>query len=981
MSSDLLAFFTWYLASSVAGLAGLPLAFKGLRHLPDRGYSFARPLGLLVGGYAFWFLGSLGILRNDAGSILFATLLVGGLGAAWLGRAGLGDLRRWLGEQRAVVLGVEAVFLAAFALLAVVRAHNPEILGTEKPMEFMFLNSILRGPTFPPRDAWLSGYAVSYYYFGYVLVAALAKVTATTSAVAFNLALSLLFALTASGALGVVMNLIALFQSGRGEAEPSGAPAEEAPTGGRRLAAAFWPALLGPFFVLVVGNFYGLAQLAYQNGLFANTNIWTVRYYFGAKDPSNEGATAALSAQEPNVNEPGLRAGPVNLWDWLDLKETEEPPPTPTEWRLDTGGNWFFAARVLHDRDLLGNETEAIDEMPAFSFLLGDMHPHVLALPFVVLAAGLALEWLLWGRSTDSLRQPPALRSDASQSEADGAGGRRTTDDAEPEAGEEDRTGEQVLVGTGETPTPAPRNAISNPGASVHRDGFDLTLSYFRRPSSVVRLLLAGITLGGLSFLNTWDFPIYLFLTLLALGLGYGLSRGWQALLAALGRLAGVGAILGLLSVLLFFPFYLTFQSQAGGVLPNLVWPTRFQQSLVFFGPVLIGASVYLAWLGFRGRRLLDWRLAAWTAGGLVLLLALAAAALALGASFSPSLGGVVDQYIAPLSRVQALRLLLERRLVDSLATLYPAAMVGVCVGLAAGVLRRPGGTAPDAPPPAAAPAGPRNRAWRRRSSALDLLGGGHGGEAALRSPAVLMALAMVVTGALLMLGPEYVYLRDNFGWRMNTLFKFYFQTWTLWALAAAFGAWHLARFARRAVRYAGLGLLTLGVLGGLVYTSTSLYSKTGGFASKPTLDGMAYFAQRYPDDWAGIQWLRQNVSGTPTIVEAAGGAYNIEEGRIAMATGLPTVMGWVNHEGQWRGAAYSLVAARPEQIRALYQGRDWESAQAFLDRYGVEYVVVGSTERSMYNPVYVPKFDQHMQAVFESGSLRIYQRKPLQVQ
>ena len=33
-----------------------------------------------------------------------------------------------------------------------------------------------------------------------------------------------------------------------------------------------------------------------------------------------------------------------------------------------------------------------------------------------------------------------------------------------------------------------------------------------------------------------------------------------------------------------------------------------------------------------------------------------------------------------------------------------------------------------------------------------------------------------------------------------------------------------------------------------------------------PTLDGMAYFAAQYPDEWAGIQWLRANVPGLPVI-------------------------------------------------------------------------------------------------------------------
>ncbi len=47
------------------------------------------------------------------------------------------------------------------------RAHNPEIYSTEKPMEIMFINSIRASETFPPHDAWLAGYAISYYYFGY----------------------------------------------------------------------------------------------------------------------------------------------------------------------------------------------------------------------------------------------------------------------------------------------------------------------------------------------------------------------------------------------------------------------------------------------------------------------------------------------------------------------------------------------------------------------------------------------------------------------------------------------------------------------------------------------------------------------------------------------------------------------------------------------------------------------------------------------
>jgi uncharacterized membrane protein len=97
---------------------------------------------------------------------------------------------------------VELLFLVAFAGWAFVRSTNPEIAGTEKPMELAFINAILRSPTFPPHDPWLSGYSISYYYFGYVLVAMLAKLTAVPGGVAFNLGVSLVFALTAIGLTG-----------------------------------------------------------------------------------------------------------------------------------------------------------------------------------------------------------------------------------------------------------------------------------------------------------------------------------------------------------------------------------------------------------------------------------------------------------------------------------------------------------------------------------------------------------------------------------------------------------------------------------------------------------------------------------------------------------------------------------------------------------------------------------------------------------
>ena len=53
-------------------------------------------------------------------------------------------------------------------------------------------------------DPWLSGHSISYYYFGYVMVAFLTKSTGLASADTFNLAIAMLFGFTLTGAYGVV---------------------------------------------------------------------------------------------------------------------------------------------------------------------------------------------------------------------------------------------------------------------------------------------------------------------------------------------------------------------------------------------------------------------------------------------------------------------------------------------------------------------------------------------------------------------------------------------------------------------------------------------------------------------------------------------------------------------------------------------------------------------------------------------------------
>ncbi|MBI2940938.1 MAG: hypothetical protein HYY04_10925, partial [Chloroflexi bacterium] len=204
---------------------------------------------------------------------------------------------------------------------------------------------------------------------------------------------------------------------------------------------------------------------------------------------------------------------------------------------------------------------------------------------------------------------------------------------------------------------------------------------------------------------------------------------------------------------------------------------------------------------------------------------------------------------------------------------------------------------------------------------------------------------------------------------RMNTVFKLYYQTWVLFAVAAAYavvaladriGRLHQAHQDERAdtgfVPTVGLvgadawGVAAVAIaLMALVYTPMALLARTEGFARTPTLDGLAYQSRFRPDDAEAIRWLQANVAGSPVILEAPGGSYS-QFGRVSANTGLPTVLGWDFHERQWRGTAVDEeMNRRKADVDAMYRSTDVGQVRRLLQKYRVAYVYVGALEREQY--------------------------------
>jgi uncharacterized membrane protein len=240
-------------------------------------------------------------------------------------------------------------------------------------------------------------------------------------------------------------------------------------------------------------------------------------------------------------------------------------------------------------------------------------------------------------------------------------------------------------------------------------------------------------------------------------------------------------------------------------------------------------------------------------------------------------------------------------------------------------------------------------------------------------SPSLLFVLLMAFTGLMLIFGVEFVYLKDAFGTRMNTVFKFYFQAWALLGLAAAFGLYYVLESCNVVTRVLLSLVFAVFLFAGLLYPLGASISRTGNFSVPPTLDGVAFVARSRPEEHAAIQWLNENVSGHPVIVEAVGGSFAYEHARVSSRTGLPAVMGWTGHENQWH-ALYDEIIEREQDVNALYGG-DIEDAKRIIAKYDVRYVFVGYLERAEFGNA-VDKFGRFMDVGFQAGDTIIYQRR-----
>ncbi|MGW8161336.1 MAG: DUF2298 domain-containing protein, partial [Desulfobulbales bacterium] len=199
----------------------------------------------------------------------------------------------------------------------------------------------------------------------------------------------------------------------------------------------------------------------------------------------------------------------------------------------------------------------------------------------------------------------------------------------------------------------------------------------------------------------------------------------------------------------------------------------------------------------------------------------------------------------------------------------------------------------------------------------------------------------LMITGLLVLIGCDLFTLGD----RMNTVFKFHFEVWILFSLAASLVAGELLDAqkplnftAAAAIILLGLGLLTSAC------AFMAWWKNPLAPVARRTLNGLAWLEENNPDEALMIRWLRRR-SGQPVIAEAFGPSYG-SFGRISSFTGLPTVIGWEYHVYQ-HGHPWDAIKTRQQDLQGLY--RDPARAEAVREKYQVRYGVLGGLEKQTY--------------------------------
>lgn len=903
----------WYAAIFLIGALVFPLVHSIFPNMADGGYGVSKLVGLLVIAWLAWAVSSLKISLWSQAGLLLSLLLVGSL-SALVGFRNHRRLLDFLREHWRRLAWMELLSIAAFLLMIGIRLTNPDLWhpykGGEKPMDFAFLNGVLRSTTFPPIDPWFAGGFINYYYFGYVLLGAPALLLGIVPAFAYNLMIPTIFSLTGMGAFSAAFNITDRLRRHDGE----GSAKRSRPCGSAWLAG-----LMALLLCVVLGNLdtvrvlgHGFAQLGgyrIPEGLepflvdeYLAANEFTISTQARLELAERAAAGSVVDSLRYELNNSAQLVGGIVRGIGRALAGEQLPIGSD---------RWYWApSRILAETP--GVRGGAITEMPFFTFVYGDLHAHMINMPSILLTAlCLFSEIIQIGRERRGML-------------------------------------ERWLA-----------------------------------------LALLALTVGLMQATNTWDYPSMLLFALA--GLAYAWHLRWQTAFRPVpdapffAALLGVAAlIVALLSVLATNDLGYLFHSSL--LFADIAKAAR--TALLLCMSMVVGWLVLRHWLTrasaldlaarLGGFALLCWAFAlpytSWYAasygsielwqGGKTPLWAY----LDIHGFFLFLLVSLLIWDTAHWLRTTRVRSLQAnwRRLRWALAGSLALLLLAVAMTLAHAQV------ALIALPLVC---------W------IIWLFFRSGQSLAMRFVLVLAGLALAMT-----LGVEIIVIGGDIG-RQNTVFKFYIQAWLLLSVAGGVAFACLLRsceaFSPRLRWLWAMPCIGLFVVAGLFPVMATRGRSFDRMApgTPLTLNGLDYMSQAehfqftesggaptvipLRTDLALIRWLQENVDGSPVIMEGRHFPSEYQyNGRISIATGLPSVLGWNFHQRQQRTLfpMHQVINQRDANVRQFYNTGSIDIAVDLLHLYAVKYIIVSDYEAAHATPEGLAK----LQRMVDRGLLAV---------
>ena len=363
-SNQVLSVVVWYLVISILGVVNYPILRLCLGGLHDNGYPIHKLAAMLLLALLVWLAGSFGLQVNRLLiSMMFIFLVV----LNWMifkkYRREISDEIR---KQIKYMAKVELVALVFFLLFLLIRLGNPDLWhpykGGEKPMDFSYLNAVLKSSVYPPYDPWYANGYLNYYYFGFVLAGIPVKWLGVNPSLAYNFILPSFFSFTAMGAFSIAWNAYLEFGKEK-ELNRKNTNSIQKNSIIQLLSNPYSFSILVVILLLIIGNmgtvrmfFHGFQRLAsggvpIESGSFLQRSLWTGQGFF-----------QALMGQKFNYYP----------------------------------GDWYW----IPSRAIPG---ESITEFPFFTFLYADPHAHLFSLPLTLLA-------LLWAVSVLLIKNRDSMK-------------------------------------------------------------------------------------------------------------------------------------------------------------------------------------------------------------------------------------------------------------------------------------------------------------------------------------------------------------------------------------------------------------------------------------------------------------------------------------------------------------------------------------------------------------------------------------------